>query len=96
MIAGSGLTHLGSAKGRQATYATGSKKEDAQDPAIAVTDSMRRFQWGVERGRPREAEIGIAPEWFYKGNGSILRGPFEALTVPPYYPAAERVGSALS
>ena len=42
------------------------------------------FQWGVEGGRPAAGEIGIAPEWFYKGNGAILRGPFEPLTVPAY------------
>ena len=40
-----------------------------------MTDSMRMFQWGVEGGRPAEGEIGIAPEWFYKGNGSMLRAP---------------------
>jgi hypothetical protein len=49
-----------------------------------ATDSMRMFQWGVEGGRPAEGEIGIAPEWFYKGSGAMLRGPFEPLTVPAY------------
>ena len=52
--------------------------------AETMTDSMRIFQWGVESGRPAEGAIGIAPEWFYKGNGSILRAPFEPLTVPSY------------
>ena len=28
--------------------------------------------------------MGIAPEWFYKGDGSVLRGPFEALEIPGY------------
>lgn len=79
IVAGTGLTHLGSAKDRQAMHAA-----DAQKPAMAMTDSMKMFQWGVEGGRPREGEIGIAPEWFYKGNGSILRAPFEPLAVPPY------------
>ena len=78
-VAGTGLTHLGSAKDRQAMHAAG-----AQKAAEATTDSMKMFQWGLEGGHPREGEIGIAPEWFYKGNGSILRGPFEALTVPAY------------
>jgi hypothetical protein len=45
---------------------------------------MRMFQWGVEGGRPAEGEIGIAPEWFYKGTGAVLRGPFESLSVPAY------------
>lgn len=82
-IAGTGLTHLGSAKDRQAMHAALSKKAE-QGAAEAMTDSMRMFQWGVEGGRPAQGEIGIAPEWFYKGNGSILRAPFEPLTVPPF------------
>ncbi len=53
-------------------------------PPRSITDSMRMFQWGVERGRPAEGEVGIAPEWFYKGDGSVLRGPFEPLAIPPY------------
>ena len=52
--------------------------------AEPVTDSMRMFQWGVEGGRPAKGEIGIAPEWFYKGTGSILQPPFAPLTIPAY------------
>ena len=78
-VAGTGLTHLGSAKDRQAMHKTGSRKATE-----TVTDSMRMFQWGVEGGRPAHGEIGVAPEWFYKGNGGILRGPYEPLTVPAY------------
>src|ERR1700736_116222 len=78
-IAGTGLTHLGSAKERQAMHLA-----DVQKEAAAVTDSMRMFQWGVEQGRPVEGAIGIAPEWFYKGDGSIVRAPFEALEIPGY------------
>lgn len=67
-------------------HAAEAQNAAAQVPAAAetVTDSMRMFQWGVEGGRPKEGEVGIAPEWFYKGSGSILRGPFEPLTVPHY------------
>ena len=78
-IAGTGLTHLGSAKDRQAMHAG-----HVQKAAENITDSMRMFQWGVEGGRPAPGKIGIAPEWFYKGNGAMLRGPFEPLTVPAY------------
>ncbi|RSL18483.1 hypothetical protein EDE15_4067 [Edaphobacter aggregans] len=78
-ISGTGLTHLGSAKERQAMHIATAAKT-AED----VTDSMRMFQWGVEGGHPTEGEIGVAPEWFYKGNGSILRSPFEPLTIPGY------------
>jgi hypothetical protein len=78
-VAGTGLTHLGSAKERQAMHLADKAKE-----AETVTDSMRMFQWGIEGGRPREGEIGIAPEWFYKGTGSTLHAPFEALTIPAF------------
>jgi hypothetical protein len=78
-VSGTGLTHLGSAKDRQNMHKAGNEKS-----AENVTDSMKMFQWGVEGGRPVPGEIGIAPEWFYKGTGAILRGPFEPLTVPAY------------
>jgi len=78
-VAGTGLTHLGSAKDRQAMH-----KNESQTVTETVTDSMRMFQWGLEGGRPAPGEIGIAPEWFYKGTGGILRGPYEPLTVPAY------------
>lgn len=77
LVAGTGLTHLGSARERQAMHLVDEPKE-----AEAVTDSMRMFQWGVARGRPAQDEIGIAPEWFYKGDGSMIRAPFEALEIP--------------
>jgi hypothetical protein len=79
MIAGTGLTHLGSAKERQAMHIA----EDTK-AAEVMTDSMRMFQWGVEGGRPAEGQIGIAPEWFYKGTGTVLQSPFAALTIPAY------------
>jgi len=42
------------------------------------------FQLGVEQGKPVAGEIGAAPEWFYKGTGTILRAHGEALEVPTY------------
>jgi hypothetical protein len=77
LVSGTGLTHLGSARERQAMHLGGPVKVDE-----AVTDSMRMFQWGVEGGRPAEGAVGIAPEWFYKGDGSVLRGPGEVLEIP--------------
>ena len=79
LVSGTGLTHLGSARERQAMHLGGPAKVDE-----AVTDSMRMFQWGVEGGRPAEGAVGVAPEWFYKGDGSVLRGPGEALEIPGY------------
>lgn len=78
LISGTGLTHLGSAKNRQAMH---EQRAMADKP---MTDSMRMFQSGIEGGRPKEGEIGVPPEWFYKGNGSMLRAPFASLTVPSY------------
>jgi hypothetical protein len=75
LVSGTGLTHLGSAKNRQAMHeATGAQQ----------TDSMRMFRSGVEGGRPKAGQVGTPPEWFYKGNGIILRGPGEPLPVPAY------------
>jgi hypothetical protein len=79
LVSGTGLTHLGSAKDRQAMHL-----QTAIDLAKPKTDSMRMFESGLSGGRPKEGEIGTAPEWFYKGNGSVLRGPFAPLTVPAH------------
>ena len=79
LVAGTGLTHLGSAKDRQAMHL-----HTAADAAKPKTDSMRMFESGLAGGRPKNGEIGAAPEWFYKGNGSVLRGPFAPLTVPAH------------
>jgi hypothetical protein len=76
LVSGTGLTHLGSAKDRQAMH--------KQATTVPVTDSMRMFEAGLEGGRPKDGEIGAAPEWFYKGNGSILQAPFAPLTVPAH------------
>ncbi|MEO7099244.1 MAG: AraD1 family protein [Luteolibacter sp.] len=75
LVSGTGLTHLGSAKNRQSMHT---------EVGEQLTDSMRMFRWGVEGGKPAEGEIGIPPEWFYKGNATILRAHGEPLDVPPY------------
>lgn len=74
LVTGTGLTHLGSAKNRNAMHG---KAEN-------LTDSMKMFQLGVEQGKPTAGKIGAAPEWFYKGSGAILRAQGEPLLVPPY------------
>jgi hypothetical protein len=75
LISGTGITHLGSARDRNAMH---DLREDE------LTDSMRIFQWGIAAGKPIGDAIGVAPEWFYKGNGSALRAHGEALIVPSY------------
>jgi hypothetical protein len=82
LVSGTGLTHLGSARERQAMHLGTGKAGGKAKVDEAVTDSMRMFEWGVQGGRPAEGAIGVAPEWFYKGDGSVLRGPFEALEIP--------------
>ena len=77
LVTGTGLTHLGSARQRQAMHLADQPKHE-----VALTDSMRMFQWGVEGGRPRENQIGIAPEWFYKGDGTVIRAHLEPLEIP--------------
>jgi hypothetical protein len=75
LISGTGLTHLGSARGRQSMHAAAN--ED-------LTDSMKMFRWGIEGGRPAEGAIGIPPEWFHKGTGCALRAHGEPLDIPCY------------
>jgi hypothetical protein len=79
LVSGTGLTHLGSAKDRQAMHV-----QTAADASKPMTDSMRMFESGIAGGRPAEGAIGAAPEWFYKGNGFILQPPFAPLTVPAH------------
>jgi hypothetical protein len=75
LVSGTGLTHLGSAANRQAMH---SRME------TDLTDSMKMFRAGVDGGRPEPGHVGVAPEWFYKGNGTILRSHGEPLVVPPF------------
>jgi hypothetical protein len=78
LVSGTGLTHRLSAQARQKIHQAG-----APDP-VDVTDSMRIYQWGLEGGRPETGEIGVQPEWFYKGCGTILRAHGEPLEVPAF------------
>jgi hypothetical protein len=75
LISGTGLTHLGSAKNRQAMHSASEAE---------LNDSMKIFKWGVEGGKPTPGKIGISPEWFYKGNATMLRAHNESLDVPSY------------
>ena len=75
LISGTGLTHLGSARGRQSMHAAAN--ED-------LTDSMKMFRWGVEGGRPANGAIGVPPEWFHKGTGCALRAHGYPLDIPSY------------
>jgi hypothetical protein len=39
---------------------------------------------GLVGGKPAPGRRGAAPEWFYKGNGAILRGNRDQLDIPPF------------
>lgn len=77
-VTGTGLTHLGSASARDAMHAK------AQSDQENLTDSMKIFNMGVKDGRPAEGQVGVQPEWFYKGNGNIVAPPGGELTSPPF------------
>ncbi|MCG7602287.1 FAH family protein [Halomonas sp. McH1-25] len=78
LISGTGLTHLGSADTRSAMHAK------AQAAESELTDSMRMFKMGVDGGKPQDGQPGAQPEWFYKGDGSIVVDPEAALPVPSF------------
>jgi len=75
-LTGTGLTHLGSAEGR-----------DKMHQAAAggtMTDSMRMFRLGLEGGKPEGGGPGVQPEWFYKGDGSCMVGSGDDLVSPDF------------
>lgn len=78
LVTGTGLTHLGSMKSRDEMHVT------TEAAAAPKTDSAKMFEMGLAGGKPAPGERGVAPEWFYKGNGTILRGPREPLDIPEF------------
>lgn len=76
LMTGTGLTHLGSAEGRD-------KMHRAISDAAQQTDSMKMFLMGVEGGKP-ENGAGVQPEWFYKGDGSQIVAPGSPLRSPAF------------
>ncbi|MEO6378172.1 MAG: AraD1 family protein [Caulobacteraceae bacterium] len=77
LISGTGLTHLGSAKSRDDMH------RKLSEPAT-LTDSMKMFKIGLVGGKPPAGQVGAPPEWFYKGDGSILSAPGEDLRSPDF------------
>jgi len=77
LVSGTGLTHLGSAEGRD-------KMHKAAAAGEALTDSMRMFLMGIDGGKPEAGTVGVQPEWFYKGDGTILVDPGAPLVAPRF------------
>ena len=78
IISGTGLDHLGSAQARNAMH---EKLNSAEEE---LTDSMKMFKLGLEGGKPEAGQIGVAPEWFYKGDGSWIVPPGQPLELPAF------------
>jgi hypothetical protein len=77
-VTGTGLTHLGSADTRDAMHKKiGGAVEN-------LSDSMKMFRLGVEGGKPAPGTAGVQPEWFYKGDGSIVAASGQALNMPDF------------
>lgn len=77
-VTGTGLTHLGSADTRDAMH----KKIGGE--VETLSDSMKMFRMGVEGGKPADGEPGVQPEWFYKGDGAIVRATGQDLDMPAF------------
>ncbi len=72
-----GLTHLGSAKSRNAMHAKLTVDTD-------LTDTMKMFRLGYEGGKPGSGKIGAQPEWAFKGDGQCVVNPEQAITSPAF------------
>lgn len=77
LVTGTGLSHLGSAEGRDKMH------KDLSDPS-KLTDSMKIFRMGLEGGKPAPGQQGVQPEWFYKGDGGTIAGPDAPLVSPDF------------
>jgi hypothetical protein len=75
-LTGTGLTHLGSADARDRMHA----KAHAAD----ASDSMKMFRMGLEGGKPSQGQVGVQPEWFYKGDGRSIVAPESPLLSPEF------------
>ena len=94
LVTGTGLTHTGSAAARDKMHVL-THGEDADE-----SDSLKIFRMGLEGGKPAAGEIGIQPEWFFKGVGTCVVPPGAPLPMPAFAKAgaeeAEIVGLYLN
>ncbi|HJV03298.1 MAG TPA: AraD1 family protein [Burkholderiaceae bacterium] len=77
-VTGTGLTHLGSADTRDAMH------KKIGGAVESLSDSMKMFRMGVEGGKPAAGTAGVQPEWFYKGDGSIVAASGQPLRMPEF------------
>ena len=77
-ITGTGLTHLGSADARDKMH------ELAHGSDAEMTDSMKIFRMGLKGGKPVAGQLGVQPEWFFKGVGTCVVPPGQSLPLPSF------------
>jgi hypothetical protein len=75
-LTGTGLTHLGSADARD--------KMHAKSLSADASDSMKMFRMGLEGGKREAGQVGVQPEWFYKGDGRSIVAPEQSLPSPEF------------
>lgn len=78
-VTGTGLTHIGSADARDKMHDLAHGTDEA-----SITDSMKIFRMGIEGGKPMAGQVGVQPEWFYKGTGSCVVPPEADLPLPSF------------
>lgn len=78
LVTGTGLTHIGSASARNKMHQL-THGEDADE-----SDSMKIFKMGIAGGKPKPGELGVQPEWFFKGVGTCIVPPGSALPLPAF------------
>lgn len=82
VLTGTGLTHMGSAAPRNKMHQQSSEERPSRQET--ATDTQKMFQLGLDGGKPGDGEVGVQPEWFYKGTGHILRAPFQSIEMPEF------------
>lgn len=78
LVTGTGLTHTGSAAARDKMHVL-THGEDAEE-----SDSLKIFRMGLEGGKPAKGQLGVQPEWFFKGVGSCVVAPGAPLPLPAF------------
>lgn len=78
LITGTGLSHIGSASARNKMHTL------THGSGAPESDSMKIFRMGLEGGKPASGEIGVVPEWFYKGTGACVVPPGGDLLLPGF------------
>jgi hypothetical protein len=78
LITGTGLTHLGSADARNKMHT------DTHGQEAPESDSMKIFRMGIGGGKPGPGQIGVQPEWFFKGVGTCVLPTGAPLPLPAF------------